>query len=201
MISKGLNAMPALSKFLVLLALVLFARHANEFTSLSSVAGDQVQVNHLTQLQQPISDPTNEPSREPICEPTKQMELDAVHPNNLSHINNAVLSNHSNQQESLADQPGIDEEINYPIAASDSSQPTPINLDSSGLRRSSRTEVLNRRGLVYSDTTLMDHDERLTSPQTAHLRSASQRSFSSAHVLFLLSAHLVDCHVGFILMR
>jgi hypothetical protein len=48
MISKGLNAMPALLKFLVLLALVLSASHANEFTSLSLVAGDQVQVNHLT---------------------------------------------------------------------------------------------------------------------------------------------------------
>jgi hypothetical protein len=126
----------------------------------------------------------NEPSRKPICEPTKQLDLDAVLPNNLSHINNPVLSNHSNQQESLADQPSIDEEINYPIAASNSSQPTPINLDSSGLRCSSRTEVLNRCGLVYSDTTLMDHDECLTSPQTAHLCLASQQSFSSAHVLF-----------------
>jgi len=95
-------------------------------------------------------------SHELICEPIKQMDLDAVLPTNLSHINNAVLSNHSNQQESLADQPGIDEEINYPIAASNSSQPTPINLDSSGLCCSFRTEVLNRRGLVYSDTTLME---------------------------------------------
>ena len=182
--SKGLNAMPALSKFLVLLALILSASHANAFTSLSSVAGNQVRINHLTRLQQRISDPTNEPSREPIREPTKRMDLDAVLSNNLSQINNAVLSNHSNQQESLADQPGIDEEINYPIAVYNSSQPTPINLDSSGLRRSSRTEVLNRRGLVYSDTTLMDHDERPTSPQTAHLRLASQRSFSSARLPF-----------------
>ena len=63
MISKGLNAMPALLKFLVLLALIVSASHANEFTSLSLVAGDQVQVNYLTQLQQPISNPTNEPSR------------------------------------------------------------------------------------------------------------------------------------------
>ncbi len=125
-----------------------------------------------------------EPSREPICEPTKRMDLDAVLLNNLSQINNAVLSNHSNQQESLADHPGIDEEINYPIAASNSSQPTPINLDSSGLRCSSRTEVLNRCDLVYSDTTLMDHDEHLTSPQTAHLHLARQQSFSSARVLF-----------------
>ncbi len=176
--------MPALLMFLVLLALVLLISHSNAFTSLSSVAGNQVRVNHLTQLQQLISDPTNEPSREPICEPTKRMDLDAVLLNNLSQINNAVLSNHSNQRESLADQPGIDEEINYPIAVSNSSQPTPINLDFSGLRCSSRTEVLSRRGLVYSDTTLMDHDECLTSPQTAHLRLASQQSFSSVHVLF-----------------
>jgi hypothetical protein len=62
--------------------------------------------------------------------------------------------------------------------------PTPINLDSSGLRCSSRTEVLSRRGLVYSNTTLMDHDEGLTSPQTAHLHSASQQSFKYALVLF-----------------
>ena len=101
------------------------------------------------------------------------MDLDVVLPNNLSHINNAVLSNHSNQRDSLSDQPRIDEENNYPIAASGSSQPTPINLDSSGLRCSSRTEVLNRRGLVYSDTTLMDHDEHPTSPQITHLRSCT----------------------------
>jgi hypothetical protein len=62
--------------------------------------------------------------------------------------------------------------------------PTPINLDSSGLRCSSRTEVLGRCGLVYSNTTLMDQDESLTSPQTARLRLASQRSFKSALVLF-----------------
>jgi hypothetical protein len=50
---------------------------------------------------------------------------------------------------------------------------------------SSRTEVLSRRGLVYSDTPLMDHDERPTSPQITHLRSAIQQSFSScAHVPF-----------------
>ena len=178
--SNGLNAMPALSKFLVLLALILSASHANAFTSLSWVAGNQVQINHLTRLQQPMSDPTNEPIREP----TKRMDLNALLSNNLSQINNAVLSNHSNQQESLADQPGIDEEINYPIAASDSSQPKPINLESSGLRRSSRTEVLARRGLVYSNTTLMDQDEGMTKPQNAHLRSASQRSFSSVRVPF-----------------
>ena len=181
--------MPALSKFLVLLALVLSASHANAFTSLGWVAGNQVRINHLTRLQQPMSYPTNEPSREPIREPTKRMDLNALLPNNLSQINNAVLSNHSKQRVSFADQPGIDEEINNPTAASDSSKnqwhmPTPINLESSGLRRSSRTEVLARRGLVYSNTTLMDQDEGMTKPQNTHLRSASQRSFSSVRVPF-----------------
>jgi hypothetical protein len=131
--SKGLNAMPALSKFLVLLALILSA--SNAFTSLSYVAGNQVRINHLTRLQQPMSNPTNKPSCEPIREPTKRMDLNALLPNNLSQINNAVLSNHSKQRVSFADQPGIDEEINNPTAASDSSKnqwhmPTPINLES-----------------------------------------------------------------------
>jgi hypothetical protein len=84
MIIKGMNAMPALSKFLVLLALFLLASHSNAFTSLSSVAGNQVGVNHLTQLHQPMSDPTNEPSREPIREPTKRLGKDALLPGNLS---------------------------------------------------------------------------------------------------------------------
>jgi hypothetical protein len=44
---KGLNAMTALSKFLVLLALFLLASHANAFISVSLVAGNQDWVNHL----------------------------------------------------------------------------------------------------------------------------------------------------------
>jgi hypothetical protein len=63
MIGKGLNAMPALLKFLVLLVLFLSVHHANAFISLTSVAQNQVQVNHLTCLQQTIGDPRNEPSR------------------------------------------------------------------------------------------------------------------------------------------
>jgi hypothetical protein len=81
---KGLNAMTALSKFLVLLALFLLASHANAFTSLSLVAGNQVQVNCLIQLQQPMSNPTNEPCHKPICKPTKQKNLDSELLNNLS---------------------------------------------------------------------------------------------------------------------
>jgi hypothetical protein len=65
--------------------------------------------------------------------------------------------------------------------------PTPINLDSSGLRHSSRTEVLDRHGKVYSNTTtLMNQDAHLclASPQTTHLRLACSLSFKSALVQF-----------------
>jgi hypothetical protein len=81
---KRLNAMPALLKFLMLLAIFLSASHSNAFISLSSVAGNQVWVNHLTRLQQPMSDPMNEPSREPIHKPTKRLGQDALLPGNLS---------------------------------------------------------------------------------------------------------------------
>jgi hypothetical protein len=77
--------MKVLSKFLVLLALFLSASHANAFTSLSLVAGDQVWVIHLIQLQQPMSDPTNEPSREPICKPTNDQTTNEVQPSSSSN--------------------------------------------------------------------------------------------------------------------
>jgi hypothetical protein len=73
--------MRAPSKFLVLLALFLLASHAN---GLSLVAGHQVQGIHLIQLRQSMSNPTNEQSFKPIHKPTKQMDLDAELPNNLS---------------------------------------------------------------------------------------------------------------------
>jgi len=91
---KGLNAMPALLKFLVPLAIFFSASHLNAFTSsashlhaftsLSSAAGNQVRVNHLTRLHQPMSDSMNELSREPIREPTKRLGQDALLPVNLS---------------------------------------------------------------------------------------------------------------------
>ena len=96
-----MNAMPALSKFLVLLALFLLASHAKVFTSLSSVAGDQVRVNHLIRLQQPLSKPTNEPSREPIRKPTKRMDLDAKLPNNLSPMKTQVAYSEPKQDAEL----------------------------------------------------------------------------------------------------
>jgi hypothetical protein len=89
--------MTAHSKILVLLALFLLASHANAFTSHSLVAGNQVWVNHLIRLQQPMSNPTNKPSRKPIRKPTndqindqttnqtmQQLEQDALLPDNLS---------------------------------------------------------------------------------------------------------------------
>jgi hypothetical protein len=60
------------------------ASHANAFTSLSLVAGNQVRVNHLIRLQQPMSYPINGPSCKPIHKPIKQMDLDAELPNILS---------------------------------------------------------------------------------------------------------------------
>ena len=88
--------MNAMAKFLVPLTIFLSASLGDAFVN-------HAWMNHLIQFDASMSNPTNEPSREPICEPTKRMDLDAVLPNNLSQINNAVLSNHINQPESLAD--------------------------------------------------------------------------------------------------
>jgi hypothetical protein len=74
--SKESNVMPALSKFLVLLGLFLLASHANAFTSLSLVAGNQVRVNHLIRSQEPMSNPTNEPSANRFAnQPNKWIQM------------------------------------------------------------------------------------------------------------------------------
>ena len=72
--------MPALSKFLVLLALVLLAGHANAFISLSSVAGKQVRINHLTHV------PSCKPTSDQIYDQStnQRLEWDAELPNILS---------------------------------------------------------------------------------------------------------------------
>jgi hypothetical protein len=44
--SKIMNAIPALLKFLVLIAIFLLSSNANAFTSLSPVSGNQVQEKH-----------------------------------------------------------------------------------------------------------------------------------------------------------
>jgi hypothetical protein len=54
--------MPALPKFLVLLAIFLLARSGDALMNLSSAAGDLVPVNHLIQFVEPMSKPTNKPT-------------------------------------------------------------------------------------------------------------------------------------------
>jgi hypothetical protein len=100
------------------------------------------------------------------------------------------LCHNKSEPESFADQPGINEEINHPIAATNISQhqwqmPTPINLDSSGLWQSSKTEL--------SATTMTNQNAHLhlASPQITHLRLASPQRFSSACIPFsTIHSHL-----------
>jgi hypothetical protein len=54
-----------------------------------------------------------------------------------------------------------DMEINHNSAQDVWQMPTPINLDSSGLRQSSRTLVLNRRDMIYSHATQMIQETML----------------------------------------
>jgi hypothetical protein len=103
----------------------------------------------------------------------------------LTNTQTCGLCHNKSEPESFADQPGIDEEIDHSIAATNSSQnqwqmPTPINLDSSGLWQPSKTEV--------SATIMMNQNAhlRLASSQTTHLCLASPQSFESARVPFSL---------------
>jgi hypothetical protein len=120
---KRLNAMLALLKFLVPLAIFLLASHSNAFTSLSSVAGNQVRVNHLTRLQQSMSDPTNEPSCEPICEPTKRLGQDALLPVNLSS-KGGLCHDKNSEQVMFSNQEGQDNEIQSDSTDSSNTQPS-----------------------------------------------------------------------------
>jgi hypothetical protein len=76
-----MNAMPALSKFLLLSALFLSASNANAFISLSSATGTQVRINHLIQLEKPLSKPTTDQTND---QTTKQLKLVALLPVNQS---------------------------------------------------------------------------------------------------------------------
>ncbi len=93
--------MTALSKFLVLLVIFLSASYANAFVGLNPVAVNQVWVNPSIWLQQPISNPTNKPSCKLIYKPTKQMELDAKLPNNLSSKKTWVANSKPKQDAEL----------------------------------------------------------------------------------------------------
>ena len=61
---KGLDVMVAFAKLLVLIAIFLSA-NANSSTSLSLVAGNQVQENYWYQFVESTSKLTNEPTGEP----------------------------------------------------------------------------------------------------------------------------------------
>ncbi len=71
--SKIMNAIPALLKFLVLIAIFLLASNANAFTSLSPVAGNQVQEKHWFQFEEQMNSPTNEPSCKPMSKPMNEL--------------------------------------------------------------------------------------------------------------------------------
>ncbi len=97
--------------------------------------------------------------------------------------NGTVQLCHNNQKKrvSFLEKPALVEiEINPPQATNTNSQnmwhmPQSVNLDTSGLRRSSRTEILDRRGQVYSNTTTLSNTP---------LQLASNRCFKSALVIF-----------------
>jgi hypothetical protein len=99
--TNKIEAMPALSKFLVLLAIFLLARHANASTCLSLIARNQVWGNHFIQFEEPMSNPMNEPSRGPIQKPTKQMDFDAELPTNLSQKKSQVACREPKQEAEL----------------------------------------------------------------------------------------------------
>ena len=77
--------------------------------------------------------------------------------------------NVQNNRVSFLDKPvQIEQEINYTPATNTNSQnlwqmPSAINLDSSGLRCSSRAEVLKHQDKVYSHTTEVGQDSSLRS--------------------------------------
>jgi hypothetical protein len=76
-------------------------------------------------------------TRVAYSEPKQDAEL----PSKITDLTNSQtcgLCHNKSELESFADQPGIDEEIDHPIALINSSKnqwqmPTPINLNSSGL--------------------------------------------------------------------
>jgi hypothetical protein len=170
---KGLDAMAAFAKLLVLIAIFLSASNANAFTSLSPVAGNQVQENHWFWFVEPMSKRTNKQTGEltkkswvPYREPKQDAEL----PSKLTDLTNTqtggLCHDKESEPESFVDKPGIEQEINHPITpANEYSQiwqmPSTINLNSSGL----------------------SHATTMTN-QNAHLRSASPQSFSSVRVPF-----------------
>ena len=82
--------MAAFAKLLVLIAIFLLASNANAFTSLSPVAGNQVQENRWFRFVEPMSKPTNEPTCEPIKTRVAYSEpkQDAEPPSKITDLTN-----------------------------------------------------------------------------------------------------------------
>jgi hypothetical protein len=83
-------------------------------------------------------------------------------PEKASNETEQLRHNNQKKRGSFLDEPEpVEIEINPPQASNTNSQnmwhmPQSVNLDTSGLRRSSRTEVLNS-GQVYSNTTTLSN--------------------------------------------
>jgi hypothetical protein len=82
--AKDQTAMTAFSKFLVLLTIFLPASNANAFTSLSPVAGIQVQINHLIRFEPSHKLPNDSTNNERTNQTKQGLEQDALLPGNLS---------------------------------------------------------------------------------------------------------------------
>jgi hypothetical protein len=63
---KGLDAMAAFAKLLVLIAIFLLTSNAHAFTSLSLVSENQDRTNHLIEFEEPM----NKPTHKTTCKPT-----------------------------------------------------------------------------------------------------------------------------------
>jgi hypothetical protein len=164
MISKGMNAMPALLKILVLLAIFLLASNANAFTSLSPVAGSQVQENHFKQFETVNGIDTSYMFEAVNGVNTKQFE--AVNGINTSYTFEAVNGVNAKQFETVHGVSRVlvkyivtkqvtfndkrDDEIQSKSSVECNSRPNEwrmpdkIDLDSSGLRRFAWSAVASR---------------------------------------------------------
>jgi hypothetical protein len=110
-------------------------------------------------------------------EPKQDAELPSKF-TDLTHTQTCGLCHNKSELESFADQPGINEEINHPIAATNSSKnrwqmPTPINLNSSGLCQSSKTEA--------SATTMTNQNSHLRSAKALKQHTCTWQAHKNSH--------------------
>ncbi len=146
--------MATFAKLLVLIAIFLSASNANAFTSLSPVAGNQVQENHWLQFVEPMSKPTNKPiattnsSQRGLCH-GKKSELESSAEQPIATTNSSqhgLRHGKKSELESLAEQP---------IAATDSSQYNlPAGLCVHGLRMIANFPLLAGLGLHTANFSL-----------------------------------------------